>query len=151
MDLNRRKLLQGSAAVPLILTVRPAAATARRSLSCMDQDAKREKPQHILKSAGHPDEWDEKKKKWDTLEHRRFISGFDGHSYWELDKHNPYSAPAVLTSMTRGTGIKETKLEERLALAYFGPTGELRSYGWETGGGTHCTKSCWTSVAPKAY
>jgi hypothetical protein len=164
MDVNRRKLLQGSAAVPLILTVRPAAAHARASLSCMDKDTKREKPYSILKSSGSPDEWmrkkigvyqlavwDEHKKKWETLENRRFIHGVDGDSYWELDRHSPHSAPALRTSMTRGTGIQETKLEERMALAYFGDDGDLRGYGWEDHGGKHCTTSCWNSLKPRGY
>jgi len=165
MDNDRRKLVLGSAAVPLILTVRPAAANAKTSIAaCMDKDALKKKPHHVLASKGYPDEWmrkhvdvyrlakwDEQKKKWDTLEDRRFICGADGSTYWELDKYSPYTAPAKPTSMKRGHGIKETKLEERLALAYFEKDGKLSGYAWEPKGGNHCTKSCWTSMVPKGY
>ena len=50
--------------------------------------------------------------------------------------------------MTRGIGTRETKIEERLALAYVGQRGEILGYGWEPQGGTQCTTSCWTSLAP---
>jgi len=162
MDRNRRKLLQGSAAVPLILTVRPAAATARTSLSCVDKDKQKPKPHEVLHK--YEDEWmrkkyvpiyrlakwDDKKKKWETLEDRRFICGTDGATYWELDRYNPYSGPATQTSMRRGHNLKETKLEERHALMYVNEYGET-GFGWDTKGGYHCSKSCWSSMKPKGY
>jgi hypothetical protein len=162
MDRNRRKLLQGSAAVPLILTVRPAAATARTSLSCIDKDRYKPPPHEILKK--YEDEWLRKKyvpvyrltkwndtrKKWETLEDRRFICGTDGATYWELDRSAPYSGPATMTSMRRGTNIKETQLEVRNALMYVNDHGET-GWGWDTKGGYHCSKSCWTSMKPTGY
>ena len=162
MDIDRRKLVLGSAAVPLILTVRPAAAYARTSIgACLERDARRDKPYDVLANPGQPDEWmriradvfrlavwDEHKREWKTLENRQFILGFDRSTYWELDRHRPYSAPASPSSMSKGMGVKESKIDERLALAYLGPEGEVRGYGWEARGGTHCTKSCWASLAP---
>lgn len=164
MDTDRRKLVLGSAAVPLILTVRPAAARARTSIgACLERDARRGKPNDVLASPGQPDEWmrvradvfqlaiwDEQKREWKALENRRFMLGFDRSTYWELDRYSPYSAPATPTSMNKGTGVKETKIDERLALAYLGPEGEVRGYGWEPRGGTHCTQSCWASIAPRS-
>jgi hypothetical protein len=163
MTIDRRKVILGSGAVPLILTVRPAAAQARSSYSCIERDARRSKPYNVLASAGEPDEWlrvradvfqltirDQERNEWKTLENRQFILGADRSTYWELDRLQPFSAPAHPTAMNRGTGIKETKMSERLALAYLGPEGEIRGYGWEPRGGTHCTKSCWASFAPGA-
>lgn len=163
MEANRRKLVLGSAAVPLILTVRPAAGHARTSLTCREKDKHKPRPHDILRK--HEDEWmrkknvaiyrlakwDDKKKKWETLEDRRFICGTDAHTYWELDRYNPYSGQATITSMRRGHAIKETKLEERHALAYMDEYGEMRGYGWEPKGGAHCSKSCWHSLKPKGY
>lgn len=160
MDSNRRKLVLGSTAVPLILTVRPAAATARTSLTCLDKARNKPKPHYILHN--HEDEWLRKRvdvwrlakwngKKWETLANRRFIRSTDGYTYWELDRDQPYSAQALPTSMRRGPDIKETKLEERRALAYISDDGEMRGYGWEPKGGTHCLKSCWSSLKPHGY
>jgi hypothetical protein len=165
MDNDRRKLLLGSAAVPLILTVRPAAAHANKSIAvCMEKDRNKPKPHRILESKDHPDQWmrkrvdvyelarwDNDKKKWKTLEDRRFIHGTDGQTYWELDRYNPYTADARPTSMRRGHSITERKLDERLALAYLDHDGEVTGYGWEPKGGYHCTKSCWQSLKPKHY
>jgi hypothetical protein len=163
MDTDRRKLVLGSAAVPLILTVSPAVAQTRTSFgACLERDARRQKPNQVLASPGDPDEWmrirvdlfqlavwDEPKREWRTLENRQFMVGVDRSTYWELDHFRPDVAPASPTAMTKGIGIRETKIGERFALAYVGREGELLGYGWEPQGGTHCTRSCWTSVAPK--
>src|SRR5262245_27753062 len=119
MDTDRRKLVLGSAAVPLVLTVRPAAAQARTSIgACLARDARRERQLEVLAS-GEPDEWmryrldefelavwDETKKDWQTLENRRFILGVDKHTYWELDHLLPEIAPAIPTSMIQGLGVR---------------------------------------------
>ncbi|MGH7342355.1 MAG: hypothetical protein ACREKH_17860 [Candidatus Rokuibacteriota bacterium] len=159
MDNDRRKLIIGSASLPLILTVRPALGHARTSLSCREKDERKDKPYKILND--HEDEWmrkkvdvyrlakwDDKDKKWKTLENRKFIGGTDGVTYWELDHNNPYSGQAWATSMRRGNDIKETKLEQRHALAYMGDD-DMRGYGWEPKGGKHCSRSCWMSMKPK--
>ena len=168
MDNDRRKLLLGSAAAPLILTVRPAAAHARTSIAmCMDKDAKKAKPHEILASHGHADHWmrksvdiyrlsvwDEHKRKWNTLDNRRFMCGVDGQTYWELDRNAPYSAPARPTSMRRGHGVQEVRIDQRMALAYLeydGNFAKVVGYGWEPKGGKHYTKSCWHSIKPKGW
>ncbi len=158
MDNDRRKLIVGSASLPLILTVRPALGQARTSLSCLDKDWQKETPYKILHE--YEDEWlrkkvdvyelarwDDKQKKWETLENRKFILGTDDSTYWELDRYNPYAGQAVATPMKRGPAIKETKLESRNALAYVGDDG-IRGYAWEPKGGQVCTRSCWTSMMP---
>jgi hypothetical protein len=155
MDNDRRKLIVGSASLPLILTVRPALGHARRSLTCKDK-MDTEKPYKILHE--YEDEWmrkkvdvyrlakwDDKKKKWETIENRKYILGTDGHTYWELNPQSPWSGQAWATSMKRGNGIKETKLESRNALAYMGDQ-DMKGWGWEEKGGKHCMKSCWMSM-----
>lgn len=162
MDTNRRKLLKGSAAAPLILTVRPAAATARTSLAvCIERDATRRRPDQILASNSHADEWmrakvdileltvwDSDKKKWVELEDRRFFLGFDKTTYWQLDRHDPYRAPASPSRYHKGTSVREEKKGERHALVYVNNEGRVVGTAWEKRGGTHCTQSCWASVIP---
>jgi collagenase-like PrtC family protease len=129
---------------------------------CIDKDAKKKKPNVVLESPGKPDHWvrkvvdvyrlevwDDDKHKWKKLDDRRYICGVDGRTYWELDRHHPYTAPARATPLKRGHGVKETKLEQRLAIAFMDDEGKYTGYGWETKGGKHSTKSCWHSMVPK--
>jgi hypothetical protein len=158
MNNDRRKLLIGSAGVPLILTVRPALGQARTSLSCLERAWQQGAPYKVLHE--YEDEWlrkkvevyrletwDDEKKKWQTLENRKFILGTDDSTYWELDRHNPYAGQALATPLKRGGGVKETRLESRNALVYVGDDG-IRGYAWEPKGGQACTRSCWTSMMP---
>jgi hypothetical protein len=158
MDNDRRKLIVGSASLPLILTIRPALGQARTSLSCLDKVWQQDTPYRILYE--YEDEWlrktldifqletwDEQTKKWTVLENRKFIVGTDGATYWELDRNNPNAGQALATSFRRGGGVKETRLVSRNALVYVGDDG-IRGYGWEPNGGQACTRSCWTSMMP---
>jgi hypothetical protein len=161
MENNRRKLVLGSAAVPLVLTVRPAGAHAKKSIACIADGKMKDKPHEILKT--HDDEYmrkwidvyalevyDDKDKKWKKLKDKKFICGVDGHTYWELDKRDPYSAEARKTDMKRGPGIKEVKLEKKRALTFYRyDDGHETGYAWEPKGGKHSTKSCWNSIKPK--
>jgi hypothetical protein len=169
MDNNRRKLVLGSAAVPLVLTVRPAAAHAKKSIACEGKVT--DKPYEILKTnddnhmrkwvvvcALEVKEYDQEKKKdvwkaqlWNSHDKKKFICGTDD-SYWVLDKDNPYHAQAQKTSLKKGYGVKEIKLEEKQALAYYSSDSYHETgYGWEPKGGKHYTKSCWNSIKPKGY
>jgi hypothetical protein len=171
MDKNRRKLVLGSAAVPLVLTVRPAAAHAKQSIACIAEGKGYDKPHEILKTHddGHMRKWvavyaleveeyDEVKKKkvwklqkWNSEHKKKFICGTDD-TYWVLDKDDPYHAEAKKTSMKKGYGVKEIKLEDKQALAYYSSDNYHETgYGWETKGGKHYKKSCWNSIKPKGY
>jgi hypothetical protein len=172
MNPDRRKLLLGSAAVPLVLTVRPAAAHAKKSIGCLSDDKPDyKKPHEILKShddgymrkwvavyALEVEEYDDVKKKhawklqtWDAHDKKKFICGTDD-TYWLLDKHAPYHADATKTQLKKGYGVKEIKLEDKQALAYFKSDDHHEiGYGWEKKGGKHYTKSCWNSIKPKKH
>jgi len=160
---TRRKLLQGTAAAPLILTVRPAAATARSSLvGCFDRDEKRT-VDWVMQSSAYPDDWmrtkvdileltiwDSDKKKWTQLTDRKFFVGFDKTTYWECDPRDPWRSPASPSIYRKGTDVKEEKKSERDAIVYVSsPDGHVVGMGWEKNGGSQCTKSCWTSLVPK--
>jgi hypothetical protein len=163
MSNARRKLLQGTAAAPLILTVRPAAATARSSLvACIERDAKR-KPEYIMASNASRDDWmrtkvdileltiwDSDKKKWVELKDRKFFLGFDKTTYWECDRNDPWRSPAAPSSYRKGINVREEKKGDRDAIVYVSQSdGRVVGMGWEKNGGYHCTRSCWTSLVPK--
>ncbi|MGH6689678.1 MAG: hypothetical protein ACREF4_03240 [Gammaproteobacteria bacterium] len=172
MDNNRRKLILGSAAVPLVLTVRPAAATAKKSIACIaDGKYDDKKPWEILKKDDdgymrkwvavcwlEVEEYDDAKKKnvwklqtWNSQNKKKFICGTD-QCYWLLDKDDPYHAQATKTSFKKGYGVKETKFEDKQALAYYSSDSYHETgYGWEPKGGKHYKKSCWSSIKPKGY
>ena len=162
---TRRKLLQGSAALPLVLTVRPASGEARTSVaSCLQRDAER-RPEYILASTAQPDDWmrakidileltiwDSDKKKWVELTDRKFFLGFDKATYWECDRGDPWRRPASPSSYRRGMNVKEAKKGQRNALVYVSsPDGRVVGMAWERHGGHHSTKSCWTSLVPKGH
>jgi hypothetical protein len=162
MEDLRRKLLKTSAGLPLVLTVRQASGWARTSLvQCLERDAKR-RPREVLSHNPHADElmrarmdilelsyWDDHKKKWVELEDRRFYLGMDKSTYWELDRHDPYRAPARPSKYRRGHGIREKRKGERYALVYVKEDGRVVGVAWEKHGGSHSTKSCWASLVPK--
>ena len=165
MDNNRRKLVLGSAAVPLVLTVRPAAATAKKSIACIADGKQPDKPYEILKTSddGYMRKWvavyslevydyDDKKWKlqsWNSQNKKKYICGTDD-SYWALDKDSPYHAQATKTSLKKGYGVKEIKLEDKQALGFYSSDSYHETgYGWETKGGTYYKKSCWNSIKPK--
>jgi hypothetical protein len=166
MDNSRRKLVLGSAAVPLVLTVRPAGAHAKRSIACIADGKLDHKPPHD-RLKDHEDEtmrkwidvyslevekWDHDKKKmvWKKLEHK-YICGTD-HTYWKLDKDHPYTRDAVKTEMKRGLGVKEVKIDRKAAVKFYRRDDfEETGYAWETHGGMHLKKSCWNSIKPKHH
>jgi len=158
----RRKLLKGSAAVPLILTVRQASAHARTSLAaCLDKEVKR-KPSEVFTHSPHADEWlrakidvvelsfwDEHKRKWVDIEDRRFYLGFDKSTYWQLDRHDPYRAPASPSKYRKGQVVREKKKGELHPLVSVRENGQVVGMAWEKHGGMHLSKSCWASIIPK--
>ena len=165
----RRKLLLGSAAAPLILTVRQASAHAKASnMACLGKDGHgnnyNHKPDDILASNPHADEWmrakcdvveltvwDHDKKKWLGLKDDRFFLGFDKSTYWKLDKHAPYSAPASASKYKKGHGVQEHKKGEVYPVVYAKDDGDIVGMAWETHGGKNFTKSCWMSAFPKHH
>jgi len=165
MEKLRRKLVLGSAAAPLVLTIRQASAHAKTSaMACLGKNGYGHKPDHILVSDPHADEWvrakcdlleltvwDHDKKKWVELKDRKFFLGFDKSTYWQLDKHNPYTAPASASSYRKGTGVQEKKKGEVHPVVYMHDDGRVVGMAWETHGGKPSTNSCWASAFPKHH
>jgi hypothetical protein len=83
------------------------------------------------------------------IEDRRYYLGMDKSTYWELDRHDPYRAPAKPSKYRKEHGIREKRKGERHALVYVKDDGRVVGVAWEKHGGTHCSKSCWTSLVPK--
>jgi hypothetical protein len=165
MQDTRRKLLQGSAALPLVLTVRPASGRATTSLaSCLQRDADR-RPEYILASNAHSDDWmrakvdilelsvyDTDTRKWVELKDRKFFLGFDRATYWECDRNDPWRSPASPSNLRKGVNVKEEKKGQRNAIVYVSnPDGRVVGMAWEKHGGYHTTRSCWTSLVPKGH
>jgi hypothetical protein len=162
MENLRRKLLKSSAALPVILTVRQASGNAKTSLvQCLEADAKK-KPHEVFAYDSYTDEfmrakkdileleyWDDGKKKWVEIKDRRFYLGMDNSTYWELDRDDPYRAPAKPSSHRKGYGVREKKKGERHTLVYVKDDGHVVGEAWEKHGGNHCSKSCWASLVPK--
>jgi hypothetical protein len=166
MDNNRRKLVLGSAAVPLVLTVRPAAAHAKKSIACIADGKEPDKPWHILKTGddGFMRKWvvvcnlevkdgnTWKLQKWSQNKKKEYICGTNGW-YWLLDKDDPYHAPAGKSEFQKdGWGIKEIKVADMQALAYYSSESfHETGWGWETKGGKYYKTSCWNSIKPKGW
>lgn len=158
MKLDRRRLLRGSLAAPLVLTVRPASATAITSatacLARCDIRAQETRPAK-LSSALRSDEWlrieiDE----WRlapamgrSFYPGKYFLGFDKVTYWRLDDRNPYYSPAQPSNYTKGSCYAEKTGRKLYPLTYVSQTGEVKGYAWEnTWGGKHATWSCYASA-----
>ncbi len=158
----RRNLLKSAAGLPLVLTVRPASAQAKTSLAaCLHRDEKH-RVREVFTRDPQADEWlrakldmvelsywDEDKRKWVDIEDRRFYLGFDKSTYWQLDRHDPYRAPASPSKYRKGHGVREKKKGELHPVVSVREDGQVVGVAWEKHGGRHISKSCWASLIPK--
>lgn len=163
MKIDRRRLLKGSLAVPVVLTVRPASATAITSATaCMDRCdkvAKETNPQKIA-DALHKDEW--MRVEFDVCRvspgagksfySGKYYLGFDKYTYWRLDDRNPYYMPAVESEYNKGSCYAEKTGQKMYGMAYVDKTGVIKGFAWENKwGGSPATWSCYTSAAGLKY
>jgi hypothetical protein len=158
MKIDRRKLLKGSLAAPVVLTVRPASATAVTSATacykrCEEkaQDTRPPKMSHTM----HSDEWmrvelDECRLSpsiGKNFYDGKYFLGFDKHTYWRLDSRDPYYAPAQPSSHTKGSCYAEKTGRKMYAIAYCDRDGEIKGYAWENKWHhSPVTWSCYTSA-----
>jgi hypothetical protein len=161
MQDNRRKLLKGSLAAPLLLTVRPAGAQQLQSNAvCVARDQLRATRAPTLNdlTLTDADDWFRVKvdlvelgrfkdvQGLDTLEGKFFI-GSDNTRYWRLQEAGPKGSFAVPTNYTAQDVVPRTLGEARYALVSIGPDGQPNGYLLEGRGGFAITGSCLTSFS----
>jgi hypothetical protein len=164
MKLDRRRLLKGSLAAPLVLTVRPASAHAVTSATaCLKrcEVIAHEKRPPKMSSALRSDEWLRVEcdicriapSHGKPFHDGKYFLGFDGHTYWRVDDKNPYYAPATPTSHSKGSCYAEKTGQKMYGIGYFDHTGTLKGFAWDNKwGGSPVTWSCYTSaVGLKKY
>lgn len=159
MKETRRRLLKGSLAAPLLLTVRPAGAQALRSNAiCATRDQLRATQSPTLNDLTLTDEDDWFRVKvdlvelgrfkevqgLDTIEGKFFISS-DNTRYWRLQEAGPKGSFAVPTNYTVQDVVPRNLGEARYALVSIGPDGQPIGYLLEGRGGFAITGSCLTS------
>jgi hypothetical protein len=158
MKIDRRRLLKGSLAAPVVLTVRPASAQAITSAAaCLNRSeaAARNDPPDRFASSAQADEWMRVEIELCRLapEHGKpfhggkYFLGFDKHNYWRLDDHRPQHAPATRTHHTRGSSHEEKTGERLYALAYIDRDGQVVGYAWDQSlQGAPVLQACYSSV-----
>ena len=159
MKIDRRRLLKGSLAAPLVLTVRPASATAVTSATaclnrCATQAAETKPPK--MSQTLYSDQWMRVGLEVCRLAPSmgkefysgKYFLGFDKYTYWRLDDSNPYYAPAQPSSYTKGSCYVEKTGQMMYGIAYVDQTGTLKGFAWENMSyGSPATWSCYTSAA----
>jgi hypothetical protein len=163
MKFDRRRLLKGSLAAPLVLTVRPASAQAVASaVSCLKQcgvDALHDNPPKVTYSL-RSDEW--LRVQFDVCRlapsinkpfySGKYFLGFNKYTYWRLDDQNPLSAPAQETQYTKASCYAEKTGEKLYGIAYIDNTGTIKGFAWDhQWQDTPVTWSCYTSAVGLKY
>lgn len=161
----RRRLLAGSLAAPMVLTVTSAAGRSRTTFTaCLDNARLQPKPNRVLpRGATEPDEWlrvqisiyemgFSNADGGVALEPGRYFIGPDKVSVFKLGEGNSESTPAILVTRFNAHTPKLIKreVEKRYALAYANADAKIVGYAWQSNGGTHCKKSCFSSVVARA-
>ena len=82
----------------------------------------------------------------------KYFIGPNKVSMFKLDDVNSESNPATLVSKFDATtpGLSKREIEKRYALAYADNNGKIIGYAWQSNGGAHCKKSCFSSVVARA-
>jgi hypothetical protein len=158
MKIDRRRLLKGSLAAPVVLTVRPASAQAQGSaVACLTRSeaaARSDPPDRFVHSARR-DEWMRVEIELSRLAPShgkefyggKYFLGFDKHTYWRLDDRRPYDGPATVSDHTRGSCYEQKTGERLYALAFVDQYGNVTGFGWDrTQLGAPATTSCLISA-----
>src|SRR5262245_28839919 len=163
----RRKLLKGSAAAPLLLTVQPAGAQAlamaRGSIGlCVrrDQERSQQSPKPAELTGMQTDEWlrtqvdvcelyeQKDAKGLDRIDGNYFL-GADRTYYWKIDDKVALSSQlASRSDYTVNKVVARKTGQVKQALVYLGPDGVPVGYAWEKNGGYPISRSCWHSFKP---
>jgi hypothetical protein len=158
MKIDRRRLLKGSLAAPVVLTVRPASAHAITSATaCLKrcETVAKEKNPPKISQALRSDEWMRVEfdvcrvapsvgKNWHS---GKYFLGFDKHTYWRLDDRNPYYMPAVASQYTKSNCYAEKTGQKMYGMAYMDEIGTLKGFAWDNKWHAKpATWSCYTSA-----
>ena len=159
MKTIRRKLLKGSLAAPLLLTVQSARAHANKSaaLVCVGRDQRRSEHWPRPKELARIDDDDWLRINVDVCELYRYkqvhgmeriegkyFLGADQEHYWRIEEGGPHGLHARKTEYTVHKVVARQTGEFKRALVHMGPDGPT-GYAWERGGGHPMSKSCWHS------
>jgi hypothetical protein len=163
MKIDRRRLIKGSLAAPVVLTVRPASATAITSATaCFNRCetiAKERRPAKFT-HAKHGDEWMRVECDLYRLSPAvgkdfypgKYFLGFDKHTYWRVDDRNPYYGNPEPSKHTRGSCYAENTGQKMYGIAYVDRTGNIQGFVSENKHhGTPVTWSCYTSAIGMKY
>lgn len=157
----RRRLLQGSLSAPLVMTVTSAAGAGRTTFTaCLDNARLQPKPYRVLARAAYgADDW--LRVQVDVYEVAfsdgngrmvkvpgKYFVGPDKNTMFKLaENRSETTPPTIATKFNVHTpGMQKQVVEKRFALAYADERGKVVGYGWQDNGGTHCKKSCFSSV-----
>lgn len=159
MKIDRRRLLKGSLAAPVVLTVRPASATATGSaVACLKRSeaaAKSDPPAPLAYGPNH-DEYMRVTIDLSRLAPERgkafysgkYFLGFDKTTYWRVDDRRPYERAPKPTEYTKGSCHEEKTGERLYALAYVDKHGNVVAFGVDQNrNGSPVTTSCYASAA----
>ena len=156
---SRRRLVQGSLAVPLVLTLRTAqgqGVAASSAMACLARDSARaavDRPQSML--SFDADDW--MRKSVDLLRVYHWVDGkktpVDNYKYF-LGRNNVYwrlyeqfgQTSGVATQWNTGNCWGEKTGETRFALVYVNSLGEPTGLAFERNGGSAVTFSCSVSA-----
>jgi len=169
---QRRRILTGSASLPIILTIQSGSALAATSSACRVKDAGKTQPALLpeasdnssLASAG-PDEWMRKNIQLVNLKvdgaqnfytgpsgSTNFFRNIEGSYYFEFT--DTMSPPTLLNGLTApkpgAVNVVETDVANgvRSALVHVDESGKMTGFAWDTSSsGQKITSSCWTSFA----
>ena len=161
MKVNRRHLLKGSLAAPLVLTVRSAAGhgMSTRSMTCYEKDKQKADDDDLKNFQKDPraDTWMrrevqvcELEKKNDKGEYKRlkneeYFKDDDGCYCQLVKKGDDYDV--VKNYDYKYPKVREYKqLRKEYALVCVDERGEVKSWGWEKKGYQPVSCSCWTSL-----
>lgn len=160
----RRRLLKGSISAPLVMTVTSAAGTVRTTFTaCLDNARLQPKPYTVMARTHYgADDWlrvqvevyevsfSDGNGKMVKVPGKYFI-GPDKNTMYKLAEYRSESTPPTIASKFNAhtPGMQKQVVERRQALAFADKDGKVVGYGWQDNGGTHCKKSCFSSVVAR--
>lgn len=158
MKIDRRRLLKGSLAAPVVLTVRPASAQAITSATaCLNRSETiaRERRPAMFTQANQSDEWLRVECDLYRLSPAvgkefypgKYFLGFDKHTYWRVDDRNPHHGHPEPSKHTRGSCYAENTGQKLYGIAYVDRSGNIQGFAAENRlQGTAVTTSCQISA-----
>lgn len=142
------------------MTVSSASAARTSFTACLDNEATQPKPYRVLASRyGSTDDYlrvtvDIFKVKTPAFDGQLveqdglYFIGPDRRTFFKLAATNPESTPATAVTQFNAytSGLQRSTVDRRAALAFVRDDGRIVGFGWQSNGGKHCKKSCYSSV-----